>query len=69
MGKGNDFVKGGPGDDIIVVDGDDMDILYGGLIATGFNSFPSKLGGGSIRDFTDGEDVIDLTEFTNVDSI
>ena len=68
-GKGNDFVKGGPGDDIIVVDGDDMDILYGGPDSDRFQFFPSKLGGGSIRDFTDGEDVIDLTEFTNVDSI
>ena len=68
-GKGNDFLKGGPGEDTLIVDGDDMDVLYGGPDKDTFRFFPSNLGGGSIRDFSDGEDVIDLTEFAGVNSL
>ena len=68
-GEGYDFLKGGPGEDIIIVDGDDMDVLYGGTDKDTFQFFPSNLGGGSIRDFSDGEDVIDLTEFTGINSM
>ena len=68
-GEGNDLLKGGPGEDIFVVDGDDMDVLYGGPDKDTFRFFPSDLGGGSIRDFEDGEDVIDLTAFTGITSM
>ena len=68
-GEGNDLLKGGPGEDTLIADGDDMDVLYGGTEQDTFQFFPSDLGGGSIRDFTDGEDVIDLTEFTGINSI
>ena len=68
-GEGNDVLKAGPGEDIIIVDGDDMDVLYGGPDKDTFRFFPSDLGGGSIGDFSDGEDVIDLTEFTGINSI
>ena len=68
-GEGNDVLKGGPGADTIIVDGDEMDVLYGGPDQDTFRFFPSDLGGGSIRDFSDGEDVIDLTEFTGINSI
>ena len=46
-----------------------MDVLYGGTEKDTFQFFPSDLGGGTIRDFTDGEDVIDLTEFTGITSM
>ena len=68
-GAGSDILKGGPGDDVIIVDGDDIDILYGGPDKDTFRFFPSDVGGGSIRDFTDGEDVIDLTEFAGISSM
>ena len=68
-GEGNDVLRGGPGEDTIIVDGDDMDVLYGGPDKDTFRFFPSDLGGGSIRDFTNGEDVIDLTEFTGISSM
>ena len=68
-GEGSDYLKGGPGEDTIIVDGDDMDVLYGGTEQDTFQFFPSNLGGGSIRDFSDGEDVIDLTEFTGINSM
>ena len=68
-GEGNDVLKGGPGEDTIIIDGDDMDVLYGGPDKDTFRFFPSDLGGGSIKDFTDGEDVIDLTEFTGINSM
>ena len=29
-GEGNDYLKGGPGEDTFIIDGDDMDVLYGG---------------------------------------
>ena len=68
-GAGNDYLKGGPGEDTFIIDGDDMDVLYGGTEKDTFQFFPSNLGGGSIRDFSDGEDVIDLTEFTGINSM
>ena len=68
-GEGNDYLKGGPGEDTFIVDGDDMDVLYGGLEKDTFQFFPSDVGGGSIRDFSDGEDVIDLTEFNGINSM
>ena len=68
-GEGNDVLKGGPGEDTFIVDGDDMDVLYGGTEKDTFQFFPSNLGGGSIKDFSDGEDVIDLTEFTGITSV
>ena len=68
-GAGNDYLKGGPGEDTFIVDGDDMDVLYGGPEKDTFQFFPSNLGGGSIKDFSDGEDVIDLTEFTGINSL
>ena len=68
-GEGNDVLKAGPGEDTLIADGDDMDVLYGGPDGDTFQFFPSNLGGGSIRDFTDGEDVIDLTAFTGISSM
>ncbi len=68
-GEGNDLLKGGPGDDVLIVDGDDMDVVNGGPGDDIFRFFPSDLGGGSIQDFTDGEDMIDLTAFTNISSM
>ena len=68
-GEGNDVLKGGPGADTIIVDGDEMDVLYGGPDQDTFRFFPSDVGGGSIRDFSNGEDVIDLTEFTGISSM
>ena len=68
-GEGNDYLKGGPGEDTFIIDGDDMDVLYGGTEKDTFQFFPSNLGGGSIKDFSDGEDVIDLTEFTGIRSL
>ena len=68
-GEGNDVLKGGPGADTIIVDGDEMDVLFGGPDSDTFRFFESDLGGGTIRDFSDGEDVIDLTEFTGISSM
>ena len=68
-GAGNDVLKGGPGEDTLIADGNDMDVLYGGTEQDTFQFFPSDLGGGSIRDFIDGEDVIDLTEFIGINSM
>jgi len=68
-GAGSDVLKGGPGQDVLVVDGDDMDILYGGPDDDIFRFFPSDLGGGVIRDFADGEDMIDLREFSGFSSV
>ena len=69
-GEGNDLLKGGPGEDILIVDGDDMDVLYGGPDKDTFRFFPSDLGGGTIRDFSEDDgDVIDLTQFDDVNSI
>ena len=68
-GEGNDVLKGGPGEDTLIADGDDMDVLYGGTEKDTFQFFPSDVGGGSIKDFSDGEDVIDLTEFNDINSM
>ena len=68
-GEGNDVLKGGPGKDTLIADGDNMDVLFGGPDKDTFRFFPSDLGGGSIRDFSDGEDVIDLTQFTDINSM
>ena len=68
-GEGNDLLKGGPGEDTLIADGDAMDVLNGGPDDDTFQFFPSNLGGGTIQDFTDGEDMIDLTEFTGISSM
>ena len=68
-GEGNDVLKGGPGADTIIVDGDEMDVVFGGTGSDTFRFFPSDLGGGTIRDFKDGEDIIDLTQFPGVSSM
>lgn len=65
-GEGNDLLKGGPGEDRLIADGDAMDVLNGGPDKDIFQFFPSNIGGGTIQDFTDGEDMIDLTEFTGI---
>ena len=68
-GEGNDLLKAGPGDDVLIADGNDMDVLHGGTGKDTFHFFPSNLGGGTIVDFADGEDVIDLTGFTGIASV
>ena len=68
-GEGNDLLKGGPGEDTLIADGDAMDVLNGGPDDDTFQFFPSNIGGGTIQDFTDGEDMIDLTEFTGISSM
>ena len=68
-GEGNDTLKGGPGEDTLIADGNEMDVLNGGLHDDIFQFFPSNIGGGTIQDFTDGEDVIDLTAFTGITSM
>ena len=67
-GEGNDRLRGGPGEDTLIADGDEMDVLHGGSEDDVFQFFPSNIGGGTIQDFTDGEDMIDLTEFTGISS-
>lgn len=62
-GQGNDVLKGGPGEDTLIADGDELDVLHGGPGRDVFVFSPSDLGGGTIQDFTDGEDIIDLTAF------
>ena len=68
-GEGNDRLRGGPGEDTLIADGDHMDVLHGGTEDDIFRFFPSNIGGGTIQDFTDGEDVIDLTAFTGITSM
>ena len=68
-GAGSDLLKGGPGEDVIIAEGDYMDVLYGGPDRDTFRFSPSDLGGGTIRDFEDGVDVIDLTQFTGISSM
>ena len=68
-GEGNDRLRGGPGEDILIADGDHMDVLHGGPDDDIFRFFPGDIGGGTIQDFTDGEDVIDLTAFTGISSM
>ena len=68
-GQGNDVLKGGPGEDTLIADGDELDVLHGGPGRDVFVFSPSDLGGGTIQDFTDGEDIIDLTAFNEFASI
>ena len=68
-GEGNDLLKGGPGEDTLIADGDELDVLNGGPGEDTFVFFKSELGGGTIQDFTDGEDKIDLTAFTDINSM
>ena len=68
-GPGNDVLKGGPGEDTLMANGEDMDVLYGGTGQDTFQFFPATVGGGSIRDFSDGEDVIDLTACDGINSM
>lgn len=62
-GEGNDALRGGPGEDTLHADGHAMDALHGGPGHDVFVFYPSDLGGGTIQDFTDGEDMIRLGEF------
>ena len=66
-GAGFDYLKGGPGNDELVA-GEGMDILYGGTGRDTFVFSPSDAGGAVIADFSNGEDVINLTAFTGINS-
>ena len=67
-GAGFDYLKGGSGNDELVA-GEGMDIMYGGAGEDMFVFSPSDAGGAVIADFSDGEDVIDLTAFAGIDSM
>ncbi len=71
-GAGDDIIRGGQGDDIIT-GGTGDDTLYGdGITDDGTGSdadtFVYTTGGGNdtIVDFTDGEDKIDISDFTGI---
>ena len=66
-GAGFDYLKGGPGNDELVA-GEGMDIMYGGTGRDTFVFSPSNVGGALIADFSNGEDRIDLTAFTGINS-
>ena len=68
-GEGNDVLRGGPGHDSLRADGNAMDVLHGGPETDFFVFYPNDLGGGTIQDFTDGEDKIHLLAFTDIHSI
>ena len=68
-GAGNDLLKGGPGEDTLIADGDALDVLNGGPGEDTFVFLRSYLGGGTIQDFTNDEDVIDLTAFGHTKSM
>ena len=68
-GQGNDVLKGGPGEDRLIADGDELDVLHGGPGRDVFVFSPSDLGGGTIQDFTTGEDKINLTAFDDIHSM
>lgn len=63
-GEGNDWLLGGTGDDVLYGGAGD-DTLYG---EAGDDTFVYEPGGGNdtIKDFTDGEDVIDLSGFSDI---
>ena len=73
-GEGNDSIEGGAGNDTllgeegndIIQGGADDDWLYGG---SGNDTFVFEAGHGNdtIQDFTDGEDLIDLSAFNDID--
>ncbi|MCY4099971.1 MAG: M10 family metallopeptidase C-terminal domain-containing protein [Rhodobacteraceae bacterium] len=79
-GAGNDFIAGGQGDDTIIGgEGDDTlygdgyrsDEVYSDGTPTGETDkdtfvFSPDSGNDIIKDFNDGEDLIDLTAFTNI---
>ena len=68
-GEGNDLLKGGPGADTLVADGNALDVLHGGPGADTFVFSPGNINGGTIQDFTDGEDRIDLRAFDDIRSM
>ena len=68
-GEGNDVLRGGPGEDALYADGHAMDVLHGGPGYDDFVFYPSDLGGGTIQDFTDGEDRINLLKFTGINAM
>ena len=63
-GAGNDLLMGEEGDDTIDGGADD-DTMWGG---SGADSFVFQAGHGTdtIKDFTDGDDTIDLSAFTSI---
>ncbi len=67
-GAGFDYLKGGPGNDKMVA-GEGMDVMYGGTGRDMFVFSPSDVGGALIADFSNGEDKIDLTAFSGINSM
>jgi len=61
-GKGNDVVNGGSGDDNLI-GGQGDDIFIGGSGSDTFHFQASHTGDNIIRDFTSGEDIINLNTF------
>ena len=65
-GSGRDTVDGGYGDDVLFADAG-LDLLIGG---SGYDifTFAGNTRGGTILDWQDGQDLIDLTRFDGVDT-